>query len=32
MAAATLVCAPVILGGVAVHKYMARGLTMGAVK
>ena len=32
MASATLVCAPVILGGVAVHKYMARGLTMGAVK
>jgi len=32
MAAATLVCAPVILGGIAVHKYMARGLTMGAVK
>ena len=32
MAAATMVCAPVILGGVAVHKYMARGLTMGAVK
>ena len=32
MASATLVCAPVILSGIAVHKYMARGLTMGAVK
>lgn len=32
MASATMVCAPVILGGIAVHKYMARGLTMGAVK
>jgi len=32
MASATLVCAPVIIGGIIVHKYMARGLTMGAVK
>ncbi len=32
MASATLVCAPVIIGGVIVHKYIARGLTMGAVK
>ncbi len=32
MASATLISAPVILGGIAVHKYMARGLTMGAVK
>lgn len=32
MASATLICAPVIIGGIAVHKYMARGLTMGAVK
>jgi multiple sugar transport system permease protein len=32
MAASTLVCAPVIIGGIIVHKYIARGLTMGAVK
>ncbi len=32
MASATLVCAPVIIGGMIVHKYIARGLTMGAVK
>jgi multiple sugar transport system permease protein len=32
MAASTLVCAPVIVGGIIVHKYIARGLTMGAVK
>lgn len=32
MASATLVSAPVILGGVAVYKYIARGLTLGAVK
>ena len=32
MASATLVSAPVIIGGVIVHKYIARGLTMGAVK
>jgi multiple sugar transport system permease protein len=32
LASATMVCAPVIIGGIAVHKYMARGLTMGAVK
>ena len=32
MASATLVSAPVIVGGVIVHKYIARGLTMGAVK
>ena len=32
MASATLVCAPVIIGGMVVHKYIARGLTMGAVK
>jgi multiple sugar transport system permease protein len=32
MASATLVCAPVVIGGIAVHKYIARGLTMGAVK
>ncbi len=32
MASATLVCAPVIIGGVIVHKYIARGLTLGAVK
>ncbi len=32
MASATLVCAPVIIGGIVVHKYIARGLTMGAVK
>ncbi len=32
MASATLVCAPVIVGGIIVHKYIARGLTMGAVK
>ena len=32
MASATLFCAPVIIGGVIVHKYIARGLTMGAVK
>jgi multiple sugar transport system permease protein len=32
MAASTLVCAPVIIGGIVVHKYIARGLTMGAVK
>ena len=32
MASATLVCAPVILGGIAVHQYMACVLTMGSVK
>lgn len=32
MAASTMVCAPVIVGGIIVHKYIARGLTMGAVK
>jgi multiple sugar transport system permease protein len=32
LASATMVCAPVIIGGIAVHKYIARGLTMGAVK
>jgi multiple sugar transport system permease protein len=32
MAASTMVCAPVIIGGIIVHKYIARGLTMGAVK
>lgn len=32
MASATLVCAPVIIGGIVVHKYIARGLTLGAVK
>lgn len=32
MATATMVCAPVIIGGIAVHKYIARGLTLGAVK
>ena len=32
MASATLVCAPVIIGGIIVHKNIARGLTMGAVK
>lgn len=32
MASATLVSAPVMIGGLIVHKYIARGLTMGAVK
>jgi multiple sugar transport system permease protein len=32
MAGATLVTAPVIIGGIVVHKYIARGLTLGAVK
>jgi multiple sugar transport system permease protein len=32
MATSTMVCAPVIIGGIIVHKYIARGLTMGAVK
>lgn len=32
MASATMICMPVIVGGIIVHKYMARGLTMGAVK
>jgi multiple sugar transport system permease protein len=32
MASATMVCAPVIIGGIIVHKFIARGLTMGAVK
>lgn len=32
MAGATLVSAPVIIGGIIVHKYIARGLTLGAVK
>lgn len=32
LATSTLVTAPVIIGGIAVHKYIARGLTMGAVK
>ncbi|NNC23364.1 carbohydrate ABC transporter permease [Salinisphaera sp. USBA-960] len=32
MASATMICAPVIVGGIVVHKYIARGLTLGAVK
>jgi multiple sugar transport system permease protein len=32
MASSTLICAPVIIGGIIVHKYIARGLTLGAVK
>jgi multiple sugar transport system permease protein len=32
MASATMVSAPVMIGGLLVHKYIARGLTMGAVK
>jgi multiple sugar transport system permease protein len=32
MAGATLITAPVIIGGIVVHKYIARGLTLGAVK
>lgn len=32
MASAAMICAPVIIGGIIVHKYIARGLTLGAVK
>jgi multiple sugar transport system permease protein len=32
MASACMICAPVIIGGIIVHKYIARGLTLGAVK
>lgn len=32
MASVSMICAPVIIGGIIVHKYIARGLTMGAVK
>lgn len=32
MASSTMICAPVIVGGILVHKYIARGLTLGAVK
>lgn len=32
MASASMICAPVIVGGIVVHKYIARGLTLGAVK
>ncbi|MES1937907.1 binding-protein-dependent transport systems inner membrane component [Salinisphaera hydrothermalis C27AD] len=32
MASSTMICAPVIIGGIIVHKYIARGLTLGAVK
>lgn len=32
MASACMISAPVIIGGIIVHKYIARGLTLGAVK
>ncbi len=32
MACAVMICAPVVVGGIAIHKYIARGLTLGAVK
>lgn len=32
MASAMMISAPVIVGGIMVHKYIARGLTLGAVK
>lgn len=32
MSCAVMICAPVIIVGVAIHKYIARGLTLGAVK
>jgi multiple sugar transport system permease protein len=32
MASASMICAPVILGGIIAHKHIARGLTLGAVK
>lgn len=32
MASASMICAPVIIGGIVAHKHIARGLTLGAVK
>ncbi|MDA3920053.1 MAG: carbohydrate ABC transporter permease [Salinisphaera sp.] len=32
MASSVMISAPVIVGGIIVHKYIARGLTLGAVK
>lgn len=32
MACAVMICAPVVVGGIAIHRYIARGLTLGAVK
>ncbi|MGC8469205.1 MAG: carbohydrate ABC transporter permease [Acetobacteraceae bacterium] len=32
MACAVMISAPVVVGGIAIHKYIARGLTLGAVK
>ena len=32
MSCAVMICAPVVVGGIAIHKYIARGLTLGAVK
>lgn len=32
MASAVMICGPVVIGGIAIHKYIARGLTLGAVK
>jgi multiple sugar transport system permease protein len=32
MASASMICAPVIVGGIVAHKHIARGLTLGAVK
>jgi multiple sugar transport system permease protein len=32
MSCAVMICAPVVIVGIAIHKYIARGLTLGAVK
>ncbi|MHB1304907.1 MAG: carbohydrate ABC transporter permease [Acidiphilium sp.] len=32
MASAVMITGPVVIGGIAIHKYIARGLTLGAVK
>jgi len=32
MSCAVMISAPVVVGGIAIHKYIARGLTLGAVK
>ncbi|GEM_PF-5514492 len=32
MAIAVMICAPVIVGGIVIQKYIARGLTLGAIK
>ena len=32
MASAVMITGPVVIGGIMIHKYIARGLTLGAVK